>query len=268
MARKRLPASRSGAATVSAQPPCQSTIRTILMSVDPAQLARADAGTSRRRRCVALAIDGKTLRTPRNTARMMSRVSGHDTKIHLHPKKVGLKPGADDVRTNEIGTALLLDQIGHRRQDPHRRCVAASLRRTSSTQRRLPLDRQEQSADLAAELPCSSPPRRKPNQTSRNHPPSRGLPSTSTSTSLASAKMIRRARHSKATGKASIETAYGVTSHTPDRPAASGPATDLKTQPACDASPSVHQGRGLEVAQTLRKLNRNVRCVFDFLKID
>ena len=28
--------------------------------------------------------------------------------------------------------------------------------------------------------------------------------------------MIRRARHSKATGKASIETAYGVTSHTPD----------------------------------------------------
>ena len=27
------------------------------------------------------------------------------------------------------------------------------------------------------------------------------------------------------------------------------------------------KARGLEVAQTLRKLNRNVRCVFDFLKM-
>ena len=46
--------------------------------------------------------------------------------------------------------------------------------------------------------------------------------------------------------------------------AASGPATDLTGRFAI----GLIKARGLEVAQTLhRKLNRNVRCVFDVLKM-
>ena len=137
--------------------------------------------------------------------------------------------------------------------------------------------------------------------------------------------MIRRARHSKATGKASIETAYGVTSHTPDTANAQNILT-LNRGHWCIENTAHHcldwswdedrsrirtgngpenttrlrrfaigliKARGLEApdrsrnapicrqtiarplpwpghapsAQTLRKLNRNVRCVFDFLKM-
>ena len=102
--------------------------------------------------------------------------------------------------------------------------------------------------------------------------------------------MIRRARHSKATGKASIETAYGVnaqnilmnrghwcienTAHhcldwswDEDRSrirTGNGPENTTRLR---RFAIGLIKARGLEVAQTLRKLNRNVRCVFDFLKM-
>ena len=74
------------------KPPCQSTIRTILMSVDPAQLDRAlqrwrqqHGGDD-----VALAIDGKTLRNAideHGTQVHVMSVVGHDTKTTYTQKK-------------------------------------------------------------------------------------------------------------------------------------------------------------------------------------
>ena len=74
------------------KPPCQSTIRTILMSVDPAQLDRAlqrwhqqHGGDD-----VALAIDGKTLRNAideHGTQVHVMSVVGHDTKSTYTQKK-------------------------------------------------------------------------------------------------------------------------------------------------------------------------------------
>ena len=111
--------------------------------------------------------------------------------------------------------------------------------------------------------------------------------------------MIRRTRHHKATGKTSIEIAYGVTSHTP---ACANPEKLLTLNRGhwCIENTAHHcldwswdedrsrirtgygpenttrlrrfaisliKARGLEVAQTLRRLNRTVRGVFDFLKM-
>ena len=74
------------------KPPCQSTIRTILMSVDPAQLDRAlqrwhqqHGGDDE-----ALAIDGKTLRNAideHGTQVHVMSVVGHDTKTTYTQKK-------------------------------------------------------------------------------------------------------------------------------------------------------------------------------------
>lgn len=79
------------------KPPCQSTIRTVLMSVDPAQLDRAlqrwhqqhgaDDG--------ALAIDGKTLRNAIDAQGMQAHVMsvvGHDTKATYTQKKSASSP--------------------------------------------------------------------------------------------------------------------------------------------------------------------------------
>ena len=110
--------------------------------------------------------------------------------------------------------------------------------------------------------------------------------------------MIRRARHSKATGKASIETAYGVTSHTPDTANAQNILT-LNRGHWCIENTAHHcldwswdedrsrirtgngpenttrlrrfaigliKARGLEVARPCEN-STDVRCVFDFLKM-
>ena len=111
--------------------------------------------------------------------------------------------------------------------------------------------------------------------------------------------MLRRTRLNKATGKTSIETAYGVTSHTPDT-ATAHKLLSLNRGHWCVENTAHHcldwsfdedrcrirtgygpknttrlrrfaiqliKARGLNVAETLRRLNRNVRCVFDFLKM-
>ena len=111
--------------------------------------------------------------------------------------------------------------------------------------------------------------------------------------------MLRRTRHHKATGNTSIETAYGVTSHTPDT-ATAQKLLSLNRGHWCIENTAHHcldwsfdedrcrfrtgygpenttrlrrfaiqliKARGLNVAETLRRLNRNVRCVFDFLKM-
>ena len=111
--------------------------------------------------------------------------------------------------------------------------------------------------------------------------------------------MLRRTRLNKATGKTSIETAYGVTSHTPDT-ATAHKLLSLNRGHWCIENTAHHcldwsfdedrcrirtgygpknttrlrrfaiqliKARGLNVAETLRRLNRNVRCVFDFLKM-
>ena len=111
--------------------------------------------------------------------------------------------------------------------------------------------------------------------------------------------MLRRTRHNKKSAKTSIETVYGVTSHTPDT---ANPEKLLTLNRAhwCIENTAHHcldwswdedrcrirtgygpenttrlrrfaisliKARGLEVAQTLRRLNRTVRGVFDFLKM-
>ena len=126
-------------------------------------------------------------------------------------------------------------------------------------------------------------------------------PSMTTSTSPAPAKvfMLRRTRLNKATGNTSIDTAYGVTSHTPDT-ATAQKLLSLNRGHWCIENTAHHcldwsfdedrcrirtgygpenttrlrrfaiqliNARGLNVAETLRRLNRNVRCVFDFLKM-
>ena len=129
---------------------------------------------------VALAIDGKTLR---------NAIDEHGTQVHV----MSVVRSAWGLRHRHSASTRSRTS----RQDPHRRCVADPAQACGlppRTQRRLPLDRRTISG--GAILPCSSPPRRKPNQTSRNHPPSRtdasGAIWTTTvnehSTSLASAK--------------------------------------------------------------------------------
>ena len=111
--------------------------------------------------------------------------------------------------------------------------------------------------------------------------------------------MIRRTRHHKATGKTRIETAYGVTSHTPATANAQRLLT-LNRGHWCIEHSAHHcldwsfdedrcrirtgygpenttrlrrfaieliSARALPVAETLRRLNRNVRRVLDFLKM-
>ena len=204
---------------------------------------------------------------------------------------------------------------GHRRQDPHRRCVADPAQACGlppRTQRRLPLDRQEQSADLAARY-CpalrhrgeAQPDFEEPSTIAHGRIEQRAIWTTTALNEhlnfpgVGQVFMIRRARHSKATGKASIETAYGVHKpHPRHRQCTKHP--DPEPRPWCIENTAHHcldwswdedrsrirtgngpenttrlrrfaigliKARGLEVAQTLRKLNRNVRCVFDFLKM-
>ena len=271
---------------------------------------------------VALAIDGKTLRNAideHGTQVHVMSVVGHDTEDHLHPKKVGLKPGADDEtkRTNEIGTVIpLLDQI----EDIGGKTLTAD---ALLTQRKLAAYLLERNADYLLTVKNNQPTLRRDIAllfaTEAKAQPDFEEPSTIahgrieqraiwTTTALnehlnfpgvGQVFMIRRARHSKATGKASIETAYGVTSHTPDTANAQNILT-LNRGHWCIENTAHHcldwswdedrsrirtgngpenttrlrrfaigliKARGLEVAQTLRKLNRNVRCVFDFLKM-
>ena len=111
--------------------------------------------------------------------------------------------------------------------------------------------------------------------------------------------MIRRTRQNKKSGKTSIETAWGVTSHTPDS-ATAQQLLSLNRGHWCIENTAHHcldwsfdedrsrirtgygpenttrlrrfaiqliKARGLHVAETLRRLNRNVRGVFDFLKM-
>ena len=111
--------------------------------------------------------------------------------------------------------------------------------------------------------------------------------------------MLRRSRLDKASGKASTETVYGVTSHTPETANAQRLLT-LNRGHWCIENAAHHcldwsfdedrcrirtgygpenttrlrrfaiqliKARGLPVAETLRRLNRNVRRVLDFLKM-
>ena len=111
--------------------------------------------------------------------------------------------------------------------------------------------------------------------------------------------MIRRTRQNKKSGKTSIETAWGVTSHTPNT-ANAKKLLLLNRGHWCIENTAHHcldwsfdedrcrirtgygpenttrlrrfaieliKARGLNVAETLRRLNRNVRCVLDFLKM-
>ena len=111
--------------------------------------------------------------------------------------------------------------------------------------------------------------------------------------------MLRRTRRNKKSGNTSIETVYGVTSHTPDTANAQKLLT-LNRGHWCIENTAHHcldwswdedrcrirtgfgpenttrlrrfaisliKARGLEVAQTLRRLNTTVRGVFDFLKM-
>ena len=111
--------------------------------------------------------------------------------------------------------------------------------------------------------------------------------------------MIRRTRQNKKSGKTSIETDWGVTSHTPDS-ATAQQLLSLNRGHWCIENTAHHcldwsfdedrsrirtgygpenttrqrrfaiqliKARGLHVAETLRRLNRNVRGVFDFLKM-
>ena len=110
---------------------------------------------------------------------------------------------------------------------------------------------------------------------------------------------LRRTRLDKASGHTSIETAYGLTSHTPDS-ANAQTLLALNRGHWCIENSAHHcldwsfdedrcrirtgygpenttrlrrfaiqliKARALPVAETLRRLNRNVRCVFDFLKM-
>ena len=110
--------------------------------------------------------------------------------------------------------------------------------------------------------------------------------------------MLRRIRHHKATGKSSTEIVYGVTSLTPECASPQrlltlnrGHWTIEATHHCLDWSFDEDRcrirtgygphnttrlrrfaielicARGLPVAETLRRLNRNVRRVFDFLKM-
>ena len=111
--------------------------------------------------------------------------------------------------------------------------------------------------------------------------------------------MIRRLRTDKRTGKASTEIAYGITSHAPDSASAAqilhwnrshwcienaahfcldwswdedrsrirtgyGPENTTRLR---RFAIGLIKARGLEVAPTLRRLNRNIRVVLDFLKL-
>ncbi len=111
--------------------------------------------------------------------------------------------------------------------------------------------------------------------------------------------MIRRLRTDKRTGKASTEIAYGVISHAPDSASAAqilhwnrghwyienaahfcldwswdedrsrsrtGYGPENTTRLRRFAIGPI-KARGLEVAPTLRRLNRNIRAVLDFLKL-
>ena len=111
--------------------------------------------------------------------------------------------------------------------------------------------------------------------------------------------MLRRSRLDKASGKASTEIVYGLTSHTPDSANAQTLLT-LNRGHWCIENCAHHcldwsfdedrcrirtgygpenttrlrrfaiqliKARGLPVAETLRRLNRNVRRVLDFLKM-
>ena len=86
------------------KPPCQSTIRTLLMSVDPAQLDRALQRWHQQHggEDEALAIDGKTLRNAIDEQGMQAHVMsvvGHDTKATYTQKKSASSP-APTTRPN------------------------------------------------------------------------------------------------------------------------------------------------------------------------
>ena len=204
------------------KPPCQSTIR-----IDPRNsTARCNAGTSntagRTRRS-----DGKTLRNAVDEqgmqAHVMSVVGRHEG--HLHPKKVGLKPGADDdtKRTNEIGTVIpLLDQI----EDISGKTLTAD---ALLTQRKLATYLLERNADYLFTVKNNQPTaaryRLATRQTAQNRPPSptdasSGAIWTSTDeyVNFPGVGQVCSGAHGTTKSKTSIETVYGVTSHTPENP--------------------------------------------------
>ena len=109
------------------RPPSLSSIRNVLMAVDPAQLDAALRAwhNAHGRGDSALAIDGKTLRGAidhQGNRTHVLGIVGHDSKAPWGQKKIGLKPGAQDKRTNEIGAVIpLLDTL----PDIHGRTITA-----------------------------------------------------------------------------------------------------------------------------------------------
>ena len=238
---------------------------------------------------------------------------------HLHSKKVGLKPGADDEtkRTNEIGTVIpLLDQLDN---------IAAKTFTADAllTQRTLATYLLERNAhylftvknnqptlllDIALQFATeakTSPDFAETPTLAHGRIEQRAIWTTTALNDyvnfpgVGQVFMIRRTRQNKKSGKTSIETAWGVTSHTPDT-ANAKKLLLLNRGHWCIENTAHHcldwsfdedrcrirtgygpenttrlrrfaieliKARGLNVAETLRRLNRNVRCVLDFLKM-
>ena len=160
--------------------------------------------TARHRRPLRNAID---------TQVHVTSVVGHDTKT------VG-KPGADD-ETKRIGTVIpLRPDRGHRRQDPHRAPSASLDERNAdyllTVKNNQPTLRRDIALLFATEAKAQ-PDFEEPSTIAHGRIEQPIWTTTALNEHLnfpgvGQVFMIRRARHSKATGKASIETAYRRTS--------------------------------------------------------
>ena len=307
------------------RPPSLSAMRSLLIRVDPAQLDAAlrswheahGSGDS------ALAIDGKTIRgaidADGNQAHALGIV-GHDTKASWGQNKVGMRPdaGEGEKRTNEIGTVIpLLETL----PDIANRTVTAD---ALLTQRALAKYLLGRGADYLFTVKGNQPTlhddirllldetiaRRAPDFMNEGAKPehgrrerrsiwvSSGLNDYLNFPGVGQVFAIRRETREVKSGKRRCETAYGVTSLTPE---AASPERLLTLNRGHWTIEATHhildwsfdedrsrirtghgpqnmtrlrrfaigliKGRGLALAEAMRNLARNPRRVLDFLKM-